>query len=344
MLDSLGFPNFAKTTGSRGIHIYVPIHRGPVQKQVWAFAKSLYPRERACFELNAFEDGKLVMKMPVVVGKEFKPTPLFSDRMTYIVLNPNWNVPASIAKEEVLPRVQTDPEYLTRNDLEVLPPEGNEVVDASSIEWTSLDPETLEYRFRQKPGDGNSLGRIKSMFPNQFDVYLHDTPAEQLFKRTRRDLSHGCVRVSRPLDLAAWLLEDSPEWTRDKLADKISDNIEQTEEELTEETIKLPSPLRVYILYWTAWVQDDKTVSFRDDVYDEDKRLLRSLPPQVARSGEARRVCEQQGRFGRLQDWQIRALCARGRERVGCPLGASAEGPVSVGASGAEVTGGRGRG
>jgi len=261
------------------------------------------------FELNGFEDGRPVIKMPVVVGKEFKPTPLFSDRMTYIVLNPSWSVPESIAREEVLPRLQTDPEYLVRNDLEVLPPEGNEVVDASSIDWTDLDAEAVEYRFRQRPGDENSLGRIKFMFPNQFDVYLHDTPAEQLFKRTRRDFSHGCVRVSKPLDLAAWVLQDSSEWTREKLAEEMSGAIKPTveeqeregeereeeegEEETPEETIKLPRPLPVYILYWTAWVQDDKTVSFRDDVYDEDKTLLRSMPAQVARSANAKQVCEQ---------------------------------------------------
>jgi len=259
------------------------------------------------FELNGFEDGKMVIKMSVVVGKELKPTPLFSDRMTYIVLNPSWNVPESIAREEVLPRLQTDPEYLVRNGLEVLPPEGNEVVDASSIDWMDLDPQTLEYRFRQRPGDENSLGRIKFMFPNQFDVYLHDTPAEQLFKRTRRDFSHGCVRVSKPLDLAAWVLQDSSEWTREKLAEQMSRAIKPTaeeeeggeegedegEKETPEETIKLPRPLPVYILYWTAWVQDDKTVSFRDDVYDEDKSLLRSMPAQVAKSANAKQVCEQ---------------------------------------------------
>jgi len=245
------------------------------------------------FELNGFEDDKLAITMPVVVGKEFKPTPLFSDRMTYIVLNPSWNLPDSIVKEEVLPRLQTDPDYLTRNEIEVLPPEGNEAVDASSIEWMSVDSDNLEYRFRQKPGDENSLGRIKFMFPNQFDVYLHDTPNEQLFKRTKRDFSHGCVRVSRPVDLAEWILKDSPDWTREKLAEKITDNVEQTGEDLTEETIKIPRPLPVYILYWTAWVQDDKTVSFRDDLYDEDKRLLRAMPAQVAKSGEAKRVCQQ---------------------------------------------------
>lgn len=248
------------------------------------------------FELNAYEDGKLVMKMPVVVGKEFKPTPLFSDRMTYIVLNPSWNLPESIVKEEVLPRLKTDPDYLTRNDIEVLPAKGNEPVDASSIQWTSIDPDSpdsLEYRFRQKPGDENSLGRIKFMFPNQFDVYLHDTPNEQLFKRTKRDFSHGCVRVSRPLDLAAWVLKEDPKWTREKLAEKITGEVEQTGEDLTEETVKLHNPLPVYILYWTAWVQDDKTVSFREDLYGEDQKLLRSMPAQVAKSGEAKHVCQQ---------------------------------------------------
>ncbi|RPI24032.1 MAG: hypothetical protein EHM61_18220 [Acidobacteria bacterium] len=254
------------------------------------------------FELRGFEDGHMVLRMPVVVGQEYKPTPLFSDRMTYIVLNPSWNVPETIAKEEVLPRLLTDPDYLTRNEMEVVDRIAKEVVDPSSIEWTSVDPESFEYRFRQKPGDGNSLGRIKFMFPNQFDVYLHDTPAEKLFEQTRRDFSHGCVRVSRPVDLAEWVLKGSTEWPREKLEAEITGKIEEpdgdaaneaaSEEQNPEKTVKLPSPLPVYILYWTVWVEEDGSVAFRDDVYDEDKKLLRALPAQVARAGESKQACD----------------------------------------------------
>ena len=236
------------------------------------------------FELQAVENGRVALRMPVVVGQEYKPTPLFSQKMTYIVLNPSWNVPAQIAKDEILPVLMTDSSYLERNRMEVVSTETREVVESSEIDWESVDPEDFPYRIRQQPGEENSLGRIKFMFPNQFDVYLHDTPAQDLFKKRRRDFSHGCVRVSKPFELAAWVLEGKDDWNPDALQQAT-----MTDEE---KTIKLDHPLPVYILYWTSWVEDNGTVSFREDLYEQDKKMLSTLPPQTRGSPEARRSCQ----------------------------------------------------
>ncbi len=236
------------------------------------------------FELQAVEEGKTALRMPVVVGQEYKPTPLFSQKMKYLVLNPSWNIPESITKEEILPALMTDPAYLSRNGIEVVSMETKEVVDVAEIDWESLDPEEdFPYRLRQQPGEDNSLGKIKFIFPNEFDVYLHDTPAQQLFHRRKRDFSHGCVRVSKPYELAAWVLEGKSEWNPDSLREAATTN--------EEKTIKLPKPMPVYILYWTCWVEENGTVSFREDLYDQDKKMFSIMPPQTSGSAEAQKHC-----------------------------------------------------
>jgi len=235
------------------------------------------------FELQAIENGRVALRMPVVVGQEYKPTPLFSHNMTYIVLNPSWNIPETIAKDEILPALMSDPDYLSRNNIDVVSTENKETVDGTEIDWESVDPEDFPYRLRQQPGEENSLGRIKFMFPNEFSVYLHDTPAQALFNKRRRDFSHGCVRVSKPFELADWVLQDKPEWTPETIQ----------EAALTDEerSIKLSKPLPVYILYWTSWVEDDGKVSFREDVYDQDRKLLSIVPSQTRISPETEKCC-----------------------------------------------------
>jgi L,D-transpeptidase YcbB len=236
----------------------------------------------ASFELEAVENGKTVLTMPVVVGKQYQPTPLFSDELSYLVINPSWNIPESIAQEEILPAVLNDSNYLSRNEMEVVAANG-EVVDAGSIDWEDLEPEAFEYRFRQKPGDGNSLGRLKFMFPNEFNVYLHDTPATHLFERRKRDFSHGCVRVGKPVELAEWVLEGQDDWDQQKITATIGGG--------EETTVKLSETIPVYLLYWTAWVDDDGAVFFREDVYGEDRRLLRAIPPQTLNIDGPKEIC-----------------------------------------------------
>jgi murein L,D-transpeptidase YcbB/YkuD len=179
-------------------------------------------------------------------------------------------VPDSIAEGETLPALINDPDFLLRANMEVVDTEGN-VVDPSSIDLN--DP--TQYRFRQRPGADNSLGLVKFMFPNQHSVYLHDTPADSLFERTGRSLSHGCVRVEKPVELALYVLRDRPEWTREK--------IEEAMHAGEERAVKLKTPLPVYLGYWTARVSSDGVLQFRKDVYGIDKRQSALLADRLAR-------------------------------------------------------------
>jgi len=163
------------------------------------------------------------------------------------------------------------------------------VVDPSGVDYAALGRSGSPYRLRQRSGPDNPLGRIKFMFPNEFNVYLHDTPADHLFKREERDFSHGCVRLERPLDLAAYLLKDDPRWTPEA--------IQKALDEGSHETVTLPHPLPVHILYWTAWVEKDGTVQFRKDIYGHDAALARGLAkePPITFDPEALRGEERAG-------------------------------------------------
>ena len=218
------------------------------------------------YELQVIENGESVQHMRVVVGRQVSQTPVFSDSIQYVVLNPSWNVPESLALREEFPKIAADPGYLERNGFELVRgfEEEVETVDPYSVDWN--DPQALEgLRLRQRPGANNALGRVKLMFPNEFNVYLHDTPATQAFEQTDRDLSHGCVRVEKPLDLAAYVLGR-------ELAD-----VEAEVGTGATRTVRLDEPLPVHILYWTAWVDDRGRVQFRDDVYSVDRRVIEAL-------------------------------------------------------------------
>ena len=228
-------------------------------------------------QLDIFEGTKVPLTMRVVVGKQDTPTPIFNDEMTHVVFSPYWNVPDSIAQGETLPAVLNDPSFLQRTNMEVVDKAGN-VLDPASIDLS--DP--AAYRFRQKPGGENSLGLVKFMFPNQFNVYLHDTPADSLFERAARSFSHGCVRVEDPVALAQYVLRDQPEWTLERIREAM--------EAGTEKHVKLKTPIPVFLGYWTARVRPDNTVQFREDVYRVDARLQARLNDRLARlrrSGEA---------------------------------------------------------
>jgi murein L,D-transpeptidase YcbB/YkuD len=188
--------------------------------------------------------------------------------MTYLVFSPYWNVPPGIAEGETLPEVLKDPGFLERANMEVLDA-GGTVIDPLSIDLA--DPS--QYRFRQRPGTGNSLGLVKFMFPNQYDVYLHDTPADSLFARASRSFSHGCVRVEDPRALAEYVLADQPEWDRARI-----DAAMRAEEE---RPVKLRRKLPVYLGYWTARVAGDGLVQFRKDVYGIDRRQSRLLDDRL---------------------------------------------------------------
>jgi murein L,D-transpeptidase YcbB/YkuD len=220
--------------------------------------------------LDVREHGQVPLSMRVVVGKEDTPTPIFNQRMTYLVFAPYWNVPDDIAQQETLPSVLKDAGFLARA--------GMEVIDASG---RAVDPESVDleepgrYRFRQRPGTSNSLGMVKFMFPNQFNVYLHDTPADSLFARASRSLSHGCVRLEAPAKLAAYVLRDQPEWTTERIAQAMAGTDEQI--------VKLKVPVPVYLGYWTARVAQDGSVEFRKDVYGVDRRQTLKLAERLER-------------------------------------------------------------
>ena len=223
------------------------------------------------YTLRVIDRDRVTSTIRVVVGKPSWPTPVFSAAVRYVVFNPLWNVPATIGAGEVLAEVQKDPEYLTRNNIRVYDGTGPkaEEIDPETIRWSMLSPEDMPYAFRQDPGPANPVGHVKFMCPNPFNVYLHDTPSTQYFRRTERAFSHGCVRVEQPLVLAEYVLGGSPEWNRQGIAAAIDTSSNQA--------VTVPEPLPVHILYFTAWVDDDGTVEFRRDIYGLDDLLDRAL-------------------------------------------------------------------
>jgi murein L,D-transpeptidase YcbB/YkuD len=216
------------------------------------------------YRLEIWERGQVPLSMRVVVGKKDTPTPIFADDMTHVVFSPYWNVPATIAKNETVPSALRDPAFLRRTNIDVLDKSGKPV-DASAIDLENVG----EYRFRQRPGASNSLGLVKFMFPNSFNVYLHDTPADSLFARATRSFSHGCVRVEQPEQLAQYVLRDQPEWTPERIAEAMHAGEERT--------VKIAAPLPVYLGYWTARVSADGILQFRDDLYGIDGRQMTLL-------------------------------------------------------------------
>lgn len=225
----------------------------------------------AGFELEVVEDGSIVMDMRVIVGRTYRTTPVFSELMTYLEINPYWNVPDSIARNDILPRVRANPNYLREQGIRVLGDWSPHAVpiDPATIDWHGIGNGALPFRFRQDPGPQNALGRIKFMFPNRFAVYLHDTPSRELFDRTVRTFSSGCIRIERPYELGAWLLRGTALGSAAALRAAIDEGGTRA--------ITLPEPIRVHLTYATAWVGEGGEVHFRDDVYGRDESMLQAL-------------------------------------------------------------------
>jgi murein L,D-transpeptidase YcbB/YkuD len=240
----------------------------------------------ADYSLTAVESGRPVMRMRVVVGHNYRRTPVFSDRLETIVINPYWNVPTRLAVEDLLPRIQKDPDYLARNDFSVFAgwKKGARELDPDNIDWSRVTEDNFWYRLRQNPGPKNTLGRMKFLFPNRFAVYLHDTPSRQLFAQSQRGFSSGCIRVERPFDLAQYLIESRPSWDREKIRETV-DGGQRT-------VVRLSSDVKIHIMYWTAWVDRNGALQFRDDIYERDEPLavaLRQRPPRGAAIRQAMR-------------------------------------------------------
>ena len=220
----------------------------------------------AGFDLDHVTDGQLVDRMAVVVGKPYSRTPVFSDRVRYLEFNPYWNVPPDIAINEELPKLKTNPAARAAAGFEAV--QGDKVYQLTDIDWSQYGPGNFPFQLRQRPGPTNALGRVKFMFPNQFNVYLHDTPSRGAFSAESRAFSHGCVRLSRPLDLAQEVLSGTPGWDRRRIDGVIAGG-DRT-------TVNLAQPLPIHITYLTAWV-DDGTPNFRSDIYEQDAKLLGAL-------------------------------------------------------------------
>ncbi len=227
------------------------------------------------FRLSVRDQGKELLSLPVVVGKGDWPTPAFADEIVSIILNPTWNVPESIVREEILAKIRADETYLEKEGLDVLASWAPEapLVDPGSIDWARLRPDRVPYRLRQRSGKVNQLGRIKIDLPNHYDVYLHDTPGKSVFLRANRALSHGCVRVREPFRLAELLARDLPAWQGGKL--------ERTALTGVERSIPLPRRIPIALTYFTAEVGEDGTLELFRDVYGRDQAVLEALasPP-----------------------------------------------------------------
>jgi L,D-transpeptidase YcbB len=223
------------------------------------------------FELEAVADGQVIKTMRVVVGRPKRPTPVLSGRMTYLELNPYWHVPPRIARRDILPKIQADPDYLLAHRFRVFSDWTAQAreLDPRQIDWAELTPRRFAYKLRQDPAAFNALGQVKFIFPNEHSIYLHDTPAKGLFAKQRRSFSSGCVRVAEPEALAALLLADRPAWSRDR--------IEAVFASLTPEVVLLTTPMPVHLQYWTAWVDPAGKVHFREDIYGRDRALLKAL-------------------------------------------------------------------
>ncbi len=225
----------------------------------------------AAFELQAIENDRSVLSMRVVVGKSNHQTPSFSEDMRYLVLNPYWNVPNKIARDELIPKERAHPGYLSRKNIRVI--SGKSVLNPNRVNFRKYrGVRNLPIRLRQEPGGRNALGQIKFIFPNKFSVYLHDTPSKSLFSKVQRTFSHGCVRVEDPLRLADYVLGEN--WN--------SEAIQKGVDTGKNRSIKLPVHLPVHIVYQTVWVKESGEINFRKDLYHNDRHIMARLPAAQA--------------------------------------------------------------
>lgn len=224
------------------------------------------------FSLRAYkEDGTIAFTMRVIVGSAYQhETPVFEKEMEYVVFRPYWMVPLSIQRSEIVPAIRKDYRYIARKGYEVITPEGTVVTSGRISDEILQQLSAGTLRVRQKPGASNSLGLVKLMFPNEYNIYLHGTPARRLFSHRLRDFSHGCIRVEKPAELAAWVLRNNPGWSLERVRAAM-------ESGKNDVTLNLAKPVPVLIFYVTAVVDEHNSVHFFDDIYGDDASLERLL-------------------------------------------------------------------
>ncbi len=223
----------------------------------------------AAFTLRVIDKGNTALSMNVIVGKPYRRTPVFTETLKYMVFNPYWNVPFSIATQDKLPLLKANSSAEAKKGFEAKPQGSDVFVPVDTIDWSGVTKRSFNYLLRQRPGENNALGRMKFMLPNPHSVYLHDTPSRELFGKQERTFSSGCVRLERPRELAAWLLsrDGNPQAGR---LDTLLASGETS-------TLYLKTPVPVYLVYFTAFVSDDGDVALRRDIYERDKVLVDAL-------------------------------------------------------------------
>ena len=258
----------------------VPLSRRVRQMQLtlerWRWLPSSFQQGPIVVNIPEFllrgndKDLNIQLTMKVAVGKALgHSTPIFADSMQYIVFRPFWEVPPSITRNELIPHFSRDPYYLGQKNFELVDSR-ERVVMAKAVSPEVIDRlKSGSLSVRQRPGPKNSLGLVKFVFPNSYNVYLHDTPATELFARSRRDFSHGCIRLEHPAELAAWVLRDNPGWTLDRVQAAMNGS--------TTQQVRLAHRIPVLIVYGTVFVQENGTVHFYDDIYGHDTTLDKAL-------------------------------------------------------------------
>ncbi len=229
----------------------------------------------ADFSLKVIEDGQPVLEMPVIVGRPYRRTPVFSSQMSYLEFAPTWTVPATVLREDKLPAIRKDPGFLAKNHFRIVRRSGQELTsqELAAVNWRQVEPERFPGELRMDPGPWNPLGKVKFMFPNAFNVYLHDTNERWLFDRTVRTFSSGCIRIGDPVELARYLLRDQPKWTEERLQEALRRSVP-----MQVSVTSMPTHLQ----YWTTWVGADGSLQFRSDLYQRDLDLEIALGAPAA--------------------------------------------------------------
>lgn len=218
------------------------------------------------FELQVFKNNKVERTHKIIAGRPTRKTPVFSSELNNMVFNPTWTVPPGILNADVIPAAKKDLNYLSSKNLIIYDKNGA-VVDPKTIDWNSS--QAKQYTYRQPAGDNNALGVVKFMFPNPYSVYLHDTPSKELFEKSDRSFSSGCIRVQHPVDLATYLLSNQGEWNKEKVEKVIASK--------KTETVTVKNKPLIHLTYWTAWVDENGIVNYRNDIYDRDSKIVELL-------------------------------------------------------------------
>lgn len=217
------------------------------------------------YELYVYDNNSKVLNMKAIMGKPITQTPELQSQVVRIVFNPYWNIPAKIGRNEIVKKMQKDPSYLDNQRIRILKGDENNSpeIDQSQIDWQrAAKSDHFPYRFRQDPGLDNALGIVKFEFQNSHDIYMHDTPAKELFDQDTRALSHGCIRLENPLGLVDYLMDGSPTWNEEKMQDALNQD--------KPKYVRAYRPIPIIIAYLTAWVDDNGVVNFRNDIYGKD--------------------------------------------------------------------------